>query len=119
MNIINLTMHDATEEQIRAGVFEPRDKESVKEALLFTTLPTKEDVVKKAKALTEIARLEVADAAMIGGALYLMPALAAELKAHGITPYFAFTEREAVEKTNEAGEVVKTSVFRFKGFVEA
>lgn len=36
----------------------------------------------------------------------------------GVKPLYSFTERASVESTNEAGEVVKTNVFKHVGFVE-
>ena len=35
MKIVNLTQHEATREQIEAGVFEPVEKELVKNSLLL------------------------------------------------------------------------------------
>lgn len=60
-----------------------------------------------------------ADAAMIGGAPYLMGPLEAALKDRGIAPLYAFSERRSIEVKNEAGEVTKTAVFVHLGFVEA
>lgn len=49
MKIINLTQHVTTEAQIKDGVFEPSDKNAVKNLLTFTTIPSKEDIVERAK----------------------------------------------------------------------
>lgn len=55
---------------------------------------------------------------MIGGAPYLMSALESTLKEKGVQPLYAFSERVSVEKTTETGEVIKTSTFQHKGWVE-
>ena len=123
--VLNLTQHQATADQVEAGVCGlGSDEAQLKKLLTFTTLPTKEEVASRA---TSIARLasEVAYStgetcgAMIGGAPYLMGPLAEALKDHGITPLFSFTERKAVDKVLPSGEVEKTSVFLHVGFVEA
>lgn len=76
MKILNLTQHAATPEQIAAGVFEPQDKEAVRELLTFETLPTKEEIHSRAVKLTIEALEHDVKAAMIGGAGYLMSELA-------------------------------------------
>lgn len=119
--ITNLTQHDATPEQIAAGVVEPGNKEGVKKMLTFNSIEGTSKVAlrARAKALAEVARKEGNERAMIGGALYLMPHLEAELLASGIMPVYAFSKREAVEETQPDGSVRKTMVFRHVGFVEA
>lgn len=116
--IVNLTMHNATDSQIKDGVFEPSNKEKVKEALLFKGLPTKEEITEKAKQLTDVAISENATHAMIGGAPYLMGALEQELHERDITPLYSFTERKSVETQNGDGTVTKTNIFEHIGFVE-
>ena len=121
MTILNLTQHPATEDQLLAGVVEPlkAEKKDIKSLLTFTDLPVKEQVVHKAVALAYIAKGCGADAAMIGGAPYLMPELAKQLKDVGIKPLFSFTERVVQKEVGEDGNVVKTSIFKHQGFVEA
>ena len=57
--------------------------------------------------------------AMISGALWLMAPLADALRAQGVTPVYAFSRRESVERMDEHGQVLKTAVFRHIGFIEA
>lgn len=116
--IVNLTMHNATESQVKDGVFEPSNKELVKESLLFTGLPTKKEIADKAIKLVEVAVTENATHAMIGGAPYLMGTLETELHKKGIIPLYSFTERKSVETHNPDGTVTKTNVFEHIGFVE-
>lgn len=117
MNIINLTQHFATEVQVKDGVFEPSDKDSVKNLLTFGTIPTKDDMVDRAKKLANIALESKADHAMVGGAAYFIPVLENELVAVGIKPLHSFTERKSVDKIADDGSVQKVSVFEHIGWV--
>ena len=117
MKIINLTQHVATESQVKDGVFEPSDKSSVKTCLTFTTIPSKEDMVERAKKLAQIAHEHQADFAMVGGAAYFIPVLENELIAVGIKPIHSFTERKSVDKINDDGSVQKVNVFEHVGWV--
>ena len=54
---------------------------------------------------------------MIGGAPFLLPILAEELREVGIDPLLAFSRRDTVEQTQPDGSVRKVAVFRHVGFV--
>lgn len=118
--ILNLTQHNATPEQIAAGVIEPSsgDKAAIKELLTFTDPPCAASIRARAARLAVIASAYT-DRAMIGGAPYLMAPLESELMDAGITPLYAFSRRESVEETQDDGSVVKRSVFKHVAFVEA
>lgn len=116
--IINLTQHQASVEQIKAGVFNLPEDSILKDALTFNALPTKADIERRAQLITGIALTHEATHAMIGGAPYLMGVLEKTLKEAGIQPLYSFTERISMEKKGENGEVVKTSIFQHKGWVE-
>lgn len=120
MRIINLTQHALTPEQIEAGVVEPAGslKEEIIKALTFTSLPTKDEVIERARDLAGLADFNAAGGALIGGAPYLMGYLQDALKMRGIKPLYAYSERVSLEKTNPDGSVTKTAVFKHKGFVE-
>ena len=118
MKIINLTQHAASAEQVSAGVVEPADKQRVQELLTFEELPSRQLLEERAMALAALAASANADAAMIGGAPFFMPPLAAALKAQGVRPLYAFSRRESAETTDPDGSVRKTAVFRHIGFVE-
>lgn len=120
MQILNLTQHTATDDQLVAGVVEPslNFKNIIKKYLSFEDIPSKDDLNRCAKALTEIALTEGTSAVMIGGAPFFMSALENALKKEGIRVFYAFSKRESVEVTAEDGSVSKTSVFRHAGFVE-
>ena len=117
MNILNLTQHQATPEQVNAGVIEPTNKKLVQDLLTFTHLPTQDDIIAKADALAEIAKEHDVSYAMIGGVPYLMPWLELALSNVGITPLYAYSERVSIEHTNDKGETIKQSVFKHIGFV--
>lgn len=120
MVIVNFTQHDATPEQIKAGVVDiiPASKRS--EVLTFKSLPTAEDIRNRADTIAKMVS-EVAEsgaAVMIGGAPFFMSSLEAALKSAGFTPIYAFSERISVDVVQQDGTVVKTSKFVHKGFVE-
>lgn len=119
MNILNLTQHTATEDQLAAGVSEPSDKAEVQRLLTFEALPTEGEIFSRALALAEIAKGGGADAAMIGGAPFLMAPLEEALRTVGLSPVYAFSTRETVEDHLPDGSVRKTQVFRHSGFVPA
>lgn len=119
MTIINLTQHSATNEQIEAGVVnQPTefDQQQLTSLLTFTSIPTKEEIGRRAKAIAELA--VGYEAALIGGAPYLMGALENALKDIGVKPLYSFSERVSVEKPGSDGSVVKTNVFKHVSFIE-
>lgn len=121
--ILNLTQHSATPEQLSQGVVEPSedDKIRIQKLLTFEELPERHEIYRRAAGLAAVAscyKKSGVTHAMIGGAPYLMPALAFELKDAGILPVAAFSNRISEEKLDpETGEVKKTQVFKHLGFV--
>jgi hypothetical protein len=117
--IINLTQHPGTPEQ---GVTDltGEARERLIELLTFDAIPSRVDILTRAYGIATLgAVMPFADAAMIGGAPYLMAPLEAALRLWGIRPLYAFSLRESVEETMPDGTVKKTAIFRHKGFVEA
>ncbi len=127
MRIVNLTQHNATPDQKASGAVDLPEttRALVREALTFNDLPDADVIRARAQAIVGlmldcIDRLDWdADAAMIGGAPYLMSALESELREVGIRPLYAFSIRESVEAVAEDGSVTKQTVFKHEGFVEA
>ena len=123
--IINLTQHTATPEQIAQGVVDLTGEAltALRGALTFDTLPVSEDVVEAAEEIAALAASHfgvVPEAAMIGGAPFLMAALERALRVYGIKPLYAFSVRDSVEKTcPDTGAVTKTAIFKHVGFIEA
>jgi hypothetical protein len=141
MNIlINLTQHTLTKEQFSFKgenlveiTFKPYNGVSkgstdyVKHLLNFTSLPTKDEIIKRAAALADYASGLLDQAkndgdklfALVGGAPYLMGALETALKERGIQPLYAYSQRESVETINADGSVTKTAIFKHIGYIEA
>ncbi len=119
MEILNLTQHDPTVDQVMAGVVNPLSATWRKEVLDFTSRPRVGEVRRRAKRIARAAARTGFHAAMIGGAPFLMAPLVEELEALGIIPKFAFSLRESVEVRLPNGGIEKTTVFKHCGFVGA
>lgn len=136
--IINLTQHKMTADQYQYNGTklkeltyeipeEQEDHEKELKALLnFHELPSKDAINLRVMQITAFAlnhfmgaAIENNRYALIGGAPYLTAPLAEALKKVGIVPLYAFSKRESVETTQPDGSVVKTSVFKHAGYVEA
>ena len=116
--MFNLTQHKPTEEQVKSGVIEPTPeiKKEIVNLLTFDSIPSKDEILRRARSLAEIVPKEY-EKALIGGALFLMGALESELRKRRITPLYAFTKRVVEEKKLEGG-IQKTSFFKHLGFIE-
>lgn len=123
--ILNLTQHPASPEQLAEGVVNPEaNKGMIKGALTFGEIPAQGEIKERAEMLAELAATTIFEMeiechkVLIGGAPYLMGALELALKEEGLQPVYAFSERASVEITEPDGSVVKTNVFKHKGFIE-
>ncbi len=118
---LNLTQHAATPEQIAAGVVDLQGTgaTTLRHLLTFKHIPERDDVLAAAEAIAALAKAHGAQAAMIGGAPFLMGPLEIELKLVGIKPVYAFSRRESVEEAMPNGSVRKTAILRHAGFVSA
>lgn len=119
MMILNLTQHTATPEQVAAGVVNAEAQATIGALLTFEFRPTMAEVRERAERLADLAAKADCDAAMIGGAPYLMAPLEAALALRGIRPLYAFSQRESAEEIQPDGSVRKVAVFRHAGFVPA
>ena len=117
--IVNLTQHQASAEQIEAGVFETADRTAVDRLLTFDVCPSMADIRERAGTLAKIARGAGAEAAMVGGASYLMAPLERALRLANIKPLYAFSKRESLETRLPDGSVRKTQIFKHEGWVDA
>jgi len=115
--ILNLTQHDATPDQIAAGVVDVPDKKALRELLTFTEVPSKEDILERAGEIAIMASRQGASKAMIGGAPYLMSALELALKYAKIQPLYSFTKRDVIEEPQADGTLKKTAVFKHAGWI--
>ena len=129
-NILNLTQHPASPEQIAAGVIdlEGADKERLTDLLTFElvngqppswayVLETAGEIARLAKQRSLMAQDCLIESAMIGGAPYLMGPLARSLAYVGMSTVFSFSVRKTSEQVQPDGSIRKTSVFRHAGFV--
>ncbi len=119
MNILNLTQHTATEDQLKAGVVEPTDKLAVQQLLTFEELPGRELIRSRATALATLVAESGHVQAMIGGAPFFMAPLEQALRDQGVKSLYSFTRRESHEVPDGNGGVRKTQVFRHVAFIEA
>jgi len=113
--MLNLTQHQATPEQMAAGVVEPEDKAAVQELLTFQNIPNSFKLESRAWELAKLAKGH--ESAMIGGAPYLMAPLEKALRKVGVIPFYSFSRRESVEEFQADGTVIKRTAFRHVGFV--
>lgn len=122
-NILNLTQHSATAEQLAAGVVDlPAEvREELSALLTFADIPSAGMLRMRGILIAGLALAEGAkpgDKVMIGGAPFFMEELCHSLREAGLRPVFAFSRRESVEQTTPDGAVRKVAVFRHLGFVE-
>lgn len=119
--ILNLTQHQATQDQLDAGVFEPsiEVKEQIKNLLTFdsSVLTDPALIRNRVAALVQLVKDEGAYSVMLGGAPFFMGPLANALTEAGVEVVFSFTDRVSVDVKNEDGTITKTSVFKHLGFV--
>lgn len=118
--IVNLTQHEATIDQLNAGVIDvdSDDKELIREDLTFDDIPSSDEMTERAFVMAHMAK-KYSDVAMIGGAPYFMPYLIRELENLGISAVYSFTKRVSIDTKTESGDIMKKSVFKHIGFVPA
>lgn len=121
--ILNLTQHNATADQINAGINDlPVDdfQTALKGLLTFPTQYTRADLEYRALQIHELVRdfcgtsEEVLEGVMIGGMPSFMPVLESVLISKGIKVGYACTERKSVDKEVD-GKIIKTAVFVHAG----
>jgi hypothetical protein len=119
--IVNLTQHPASAEQVEMGVQDlPGDVRAVlQKTLTFDEIPNSSEILERVDVIVGLVEKVGADAAMIGGALWLVGPLADRLSQKGIKPMFAFSKRASVQETLPDGSVRKVAVFKHVGFVPA
>lgn len=122
--ILNFTQHEATADQVAAGVVNIADKvyqQKLVGLLTFGRLPFRPEIRERAARLVSLAKQirygQPFNAIMIGGAPFLMGPLEIEFARNGIRAVYAFSERESVEAIGDDGVVKKTSVFKHRGFI--
>jgi hypothetical protein len=123
MKILNFTQHDATTEQLSAGVVEldADSKQRVRQLLTFEQLPTQSDMRQRATdcavLATKLVRKYGCHAVLIGGAPFFMSHLESALRLFRVRYCYAFSRREVDEQILPDGSVKKTHVFKHVGFI--
>jgi len=123
MRIINYTQHQATPEQVAAGVVEPEpeDKKLIQSLLTFDELPTPRELRQRATECGVQASVLLnkygCDAVLIGGAPYFMSHLESALRSFRVRFCYAFSRRDVEEQIQPDGSVKKTQVFKHVGFI--
>ena len=120
--ILNLTQHDATPEQVAAGVVDSAAIADIRRLLTVDLIPSRSEIQARANDLAWIAALSRDSGyshAMIGGAPWMMRALEDALIDQGIEPVYAFSVRESVDQHQADGSVRKVAVFKHAGFIPA
>jgi hypothetical protein len=123
MRILNFTQHDATAEQLSAGVVEPDadNKERIRQLLTFEQIPAQSELRQRATECavlaSDLARKHGCDAVLIGGAPFFMSHLENALRSFRVRYCYAFSRREAAEQIQPDGSVKKTHVFKHVGFI--
>jgi phosphotransacetylase len=123
MSILNFTQHDATAEQLSAGVVEPdaHNKERIRHLLTFEQIPAKSELRQRATNCAVLASVLLkkyeCDAVMLGGAPYFMSHLESALRLFKVRYCYAFSRREVEEQIQPDGSVKKIHVFKHVGFI--
>ena len=126
--ILNLTQHNATKDQIDAGINDLPElyQDFLKKKLTFPVQYDKEMLVSRANTIAKIVEDFIQDTifntgvapevegVMIGGMPSFMPVLEATLVSKGIRVGYACTERQSIDKEID-GKIVKTAVFVHAG----
>lgn len=128
IEIINLTQHLATPEQLTEGVMDMPKEERAQLVRLLTVdeVPTWEEILNRCADIAQLAchnGLGGDDGddphptkAMIGGAPAMMAPLEAALHEVGIEPIYAFSKRISVDQHQPDGSVRKVMDFRHIGW---
>jgi hypothetical protein len=89
---INLTMNEATQDQLAAGIIEPtkEDKEEIKRLLSCSFPPSFTEICQRAQLLADIANRYDQSSAMIDGPNFLLSKIELELKYLNIQPIYSF-----------------------------
>lgn len=118
--VLNMTQHQATPDQMEAGVVNPDPviiHDKIKKLLTFDEIPDVTEMERRAALLADIAVSTNHDVAMIGGAPWFMRVLEDALRSRGVIPVYGFSRRVVTETTLPDGSVQKTTCFKHAGFV--
>lgn len=119
--ILNLTQHEPTESQKRAGVFNPNpeSKEEIHKLLTFDSPPNADIMWERAIEIRKIAHRYHVATVMIGGAPWFMSILEECLLRANFIPVYSFSKRVVQKQTLEDGKVVKIVSFEHIDWIYA
>lgn len=117
MNVVNLTQHRATAEQIKDGVFDLPEglREKLVKALTFDPRYSRADLEAAAQEVVSIVKEIDCFRTMVGGMPSFMPVLEAALVKEGCAVGYARSERVSVDEPQPDGSVRKVATFRHCG----
>lgn len=117
--IWNLTQHNATPDQVAAGVKDLPEplRKRLCDVLTFEERPFGQDLTRRAQEVVKIAREVGAVTVMCGGAPFFSVPLEYALRKAGFNVWYAFSKRVSRETIMGDGTVQKTQSFLHAGFV--
>ena len=120
----NLTQHNVTESQERAGICDlvPGQHSKLKALLTMKAEDVNQaSIIERAEQIADFCEYFAVDGQrfMIGGAPFLMPVLSKALWNRGYKPFYAVSDRVSEESTLADGSVRKVVVFNHVSLVEA
>lgn len=117
MNVVNLTQHLSTPEQIKDGVFDLPEglREKLVKALTFSAQYCREDLEAAAQEVVSIVKEIDCFRTMVGGMPSFMPVLEAALVKEGCAVGYARSERVSEDHVQPDGSVKKIAVFKHVG----
>ena len=127
MKVLNLTLHRADDDQLKAGVEDLTSDvyKDLRDLALVEENPSKEEIDRRARKIARIASDYCDDRGlprkcMIGGAPWFVPHLLKVLRASRFRVFFAFSRRRSAEERDpETGVTYKAGTFKHLGFVES
>ena len=126
--VLNLSIYDTTPSQTADGVIDFEYVNQLKQLLLFTNFPTKEEVVSRAKDIVDLVK-PVCDElsitkVMLGtdnnyrSAPYLLRHLEEQLEKASLTPVWSWTSPEYEFRSDARNNMVSVMIPIHRGFIE-
>ena len=119
ISMINLTQHNSTSLQKEQGVFEPPNKDVVKDLITFEEPPTLSELRTRASKCVDLCRESNALHAMVAGAPYWLVVLEFYLRLHNITPLHSFSKRVVYDHENTDGSVDSVKTFIHAAWIQS
>ena len=119
MTIINLTQHDATQDQLDAGVVNLIGEAAykLKQAYRFNYVPSAEEKNRRVREIVQIAIDCKAEKALLDGPAWLTSALERELAVHEISAVYSFSMYPIIMTMEGDGTLVKRQRIKHMTFI--